>query len=139
MNLFTYGSLMIPSVFLMITGKDLMPEKAYLQDYARYCLKNVTYPAIIHSTGQSTEGILYREIDDISIERLDAFEGKLYSRVPVFVFKTDGTSLSAMTYVLRHFFYDRLTDHSWSLTEFKEKHLEDFLENFEGFTRKDDI
>ena len=58
-NIFTYGSLMVPSIFLAVTGKEYAFEPAYLSGNARYCLKRESYPGIVLSPKSRVEGVVY--------------------------------------------------------------------------------
>ena len=135
MNLFAYGTLMIPEIFSEVTARSYEPENAVLNDYARFRLEEEPFPAIVKAKGKSTEGVIYRLIDLTAFRRLDAFEGELYARTPVLVRTETGVDL-AMTYVLKDQYRHRLTDLPWSLETFRKTEKERFLKNYEGFARK---
>jgi len=83
MNIFTYGTLMIPDVMYAVTTRKFRFKNAILRGYARFTVKGESYPGIIPVTGAVTEGIVYFDVDALSLDRLDAFEGDLYQRTPV--------------------------------------------------------
>lgn len=58
MNIFSYGTLMIPSVMHAVTGRHFRSQKAILRDYARFTVKGELYPGIISITDAITEGIV---------------------------------------------------------------------------------
>ena len=135
MNLFAYGTLMIPEIFSEVTARNCQPENAVLNDYARFRLEGEPFPAIVKAKGRSTEGVIYRLIDFTAFRRLDAFEGERYARTPVLVRTGTGVDL-AMTYVLKDIYRHLLTDLPWSLEAFRENEKERFLKNHAGFARK---
>ena len=46
MNLFTYGTLMIPEIISSLLGRNLTGVGALLKDYRRALILNQTYPGI---------------------------------------------------------------------------------------------
>lgn len=76
-RLFAYGTLMLPEVMRAVCGAPFPTTKAVLVDYGRHLVKDEVFPAIIKNRGALTHGLLYRDIDRRSLERLDAFEGDL--------------------------------------------------------------
>lgn len=135
MNLFAYGTLIIPEIFSEVTARNYEPESAVLKDYARFRLEGESFPAIVKAKGRSTEGVIYRMIDPTAFRRLDAFEGELYVRTPVLVKTGAGVDL-AVTYVLKDIYRHRLTNLPWSPEAFRENEKDRFLKSYEGFARK---
>ena len=135
MNLFAYGTLMIPEIFSEVTARNYEPEIAELKDYARFRLEGESFPAIVKAKGRSTEGVIYRKIDPTAFRRLDAFEGELYARTPVLARTGAGVDL-AVAYVLKDIYRHLLTDLPWSPEAFRENEKDRFLKNYEGFARK---
>jgi gamma-glutamylcyclotransferase (GGCT)/AIG2-like uncharacterized protein YtfP len=134
MNLFTYGSLMIPSVMHAVTGRDFPHREATLRDFARFKVKGQSYPAIIYQRGTETGGIIYLDIDAPSLERLDEFEGDLYDRISVEVEAKGGGTLAAETYAIKSRRRHLLSSEPWDLEKFKQNHLQAFLANYKGFS-----
>jgi len=133
MHVFTYGTLMIPSVMNAVTGGDFRSEKASLRGYARYLVRGEVYPGIVPSPGACTDGVVYLGVDEASVERLDIFEGQFYERFQVSLETEDGESLEADTYVVRPENRGLLTSAPWELEEFRAEGLERFLNNYFGF------
>ena len=134
MHLFTYGSLMLPSVMHAVTGRRFAAESAVLHGYARYCVKNATYPGLVEQAGARTDGMVYRDVDADALSRLDAFEGSTYQRLPVTVKLEDTTRLPANTYVVRPTHQACLSDEPWHLDTFRQHHLDAFLASYQGFS-----
>jgi len=100
MNVFTYGSLMIPSVMVAVTAKHFQMLKACLNEYARFKVKAESYPGIVFKRDAATDGIVHCDVDDLSLKLLDDFEGELYKRVSVRVEANQSGPLIAETYII---------------------------------------
>lgn len=134
-NIFVYGTLMIPSVMYAITARHFRSQKAILKGYARFTIKGESFPGIIPVTDKSTEGILYFNVDEPSLERLDIFEGDLYQRTPIQAETQGGKILNAETYVIKPEHRDYLSLQKWDVEEFVQNSLEAFLNTYQGFTK----
>jgi gamma-glutamylcyclotransferase (GGCT)/AIG2-like uncharacterized protein YtfP len=130
MNLFVYGTLMIPSVMYAVTVRKFRFVEAILTGYARYMVKGEYYPGIIPETDAVTKGILCFDVDVLSLERLDAFEGDLYQRTPILAETKKGESFSAETYAVKPEFRGCLSSRKWDVKEFSQNYLEAFLKTY---------
>ena len=74
---------MIPEVMYAVTTREFRFKNAILRGYARFTVKGESYPGIIPVTDAVTEGIIYFDVDESSLARLDAFEGDLYQRTAI--------------------------------------------------------
>lgn len=112
-DLFVYGSLLFEEVFQAVTGVSPPHTPAVLEGFARYRVRDATYPAIVPEAGARTEGAVYEELDAEAMRALDRFEGDMYTREHVEVRRADGTTATVETYVfvasLRHL----LTPEPW--------------------------
>lgn len=137
MNIFAYGSLMIPTIFKAVTGRSLASYEALLNNYARYCLKHDTYPGIVPSIGITTDGVIYFDVDADAIDKLDAFEGSYYLRTPVTAtLKAPANGLytvDATAYVVKPEFRYILSDRPWHFEEFKNRFQASFEKKYVGF------
>jgi len=136
MNIFTYGTLMIPDVMCTVTTREFRFKNAILRSHARFTVKGESYPGIIPATDAVTEGIIYFDVDELSLERLDAFEGDLYQRTPILAEMEGGEIFNAEAYIIKPKFRNHLSSSEWNMKEFAQKHLEAFLETFSGFKKK---
>jgi gamma-glutamylcyclotransferase (GGCT)/AIG2-like uncharacterized protein YtfP len=134
MNVFSYGSLMIPSVMIAVTGKRFRTLRARLKDYARFKVKEESYPGIAHRPGASTDGIVHCDVDELSLKLLDKFEGEIYVRISVRVEADQKGPLIAETYTLSPHHLHLLSSKPWDFEEFKKKHVQEFLKSFKGFS-----
>ena len=65
---------------------------------------------------------------------LDDFEGELYERVSVKVETEKSGELAAATYVIKREQQNLLSNDLWDPQEFEKRHLQDFIENYKGFS-----
>ena len=75
---------------------------AWLDGYRRYALANEPYPGMVQEAGGRVDGLLYCDVSEDDLARLDAFEGDQYLRlsVPLSMAAESGTLLlQADTYV----------------------------------------
>ena len=131
MNLFVYGSLMFPEVVKAVIGKQLLMKDAVLKGYKRYKVENGEYPAIVKDEDSSVTGKLI-EIDKNGLKVLDSFEGEEYKRETVLV-EVDGKKQKAEAYIWKS---NQKLSKTWSLEEFKEKHIKKFIESIPRRLRK---
>ncbi len=124
--LFAYGTLMVPSVMLEVTGRTLSGEPARLQAHARYRMRGAVYPGIVEEAGAVTDGLLFRDLDAITWQRLDEFEDRIYDRVIVScALPASGRIESAYVYRVRQ--RGVLSAEPWSLDTFVAQHLDEYL------------
>lgn len=137
MNIFTYGSLMVQSIFIAVTGRQVNSQRATLSGYARYCVKQELYPGIIEASGSMTDGMVYFDVDDFSLEKLDAFEGDYYVRTPVRVSLDNHEVIRAETYVVKPDYRHVLSAREWDFKEFKHKFKDEFIRKYVSFSAID--
>jgi len=135
MNIFAYGTLMIPSVMHAVTGRHFRSQKAILRNYARFTVKGESYPGIIPITDAITEGIVYFDVDELSLEQLDTFEGDLYERTRIRVETEAKEMQNAETYVTKSKYLGYLSLKGWDVKAFIKKDLEMFLMTYSGFPK----
>jgi gamma-glutamylcyclotransferase (GGCT)/AIG2-like uncharacterized protein YtfP len=133
MNIFAYGTLMLPSVMYAVTAREFQCKDAIIRGYARFTVKGELYPGIIPKTDAITEGIVYLDVDELSIERLDAFEGDLYRRTPIQAESEKEELFNAEAYVVIPKYRGCLSSKQWNVKNFVQKHLKAFLETYQGF------
>ena len=112
-NVFTYGSLMCADIMATVSGVNPLSESALLGNYRRYAVLGEDYPALIAEAGAQTQGLLYRNISDEALRRLDVFEGDYYQRCELDVALLDGRQVTAQTYVFRADYRHLLTRQSF--------------------------
>lgn len=133
MNIFTYGSLMFPAVMKAVTGREFPSKKARVQNYVRFKVKGESYPGLTPLESVLTEGVLYMDVDALSVRRIDDFEGELYERREIAMEALDGESLTANTYVVKAQYRDRLSSEEWDPKHFEKADLLEFMNTYRGF------
>lgn len=126
---------MISDVMYAVTTCEFRFIDAILRGYARFTVKGESYPGIIPVTDAVTEGIIYFNVDESSLARLDIFEGDLYQRTPIQAETERGKILNAETYVIKPEHRDYLSLQKWDVEEFVQNSLEAFLTTYQGFTQ----
>lgn len=118
---------MVPAIMESVSGRRYASASGWLYDHVRYRLRGKSYPGLVRSAGNVTKGLLYTGLDDIALERVDAFEGEIYKRTTVSVRLSDRSILTAEAYVLRPGFGELLTDEPWDFEDFKTRHMDRFM------------
>jgi gamma-glutamylcyclotransferase (GGCT)/AIG2-like uncharacterized protein YtfP len=134
MNLFTYGSLMSPLVWLRVVQATYRSETALLSGYIRKAVKGATYPVVYPRTDSDTvEGLVYYDISADDMKRLDRFEGDYYQRRSESVRLSDGRLIDAEVYILKEAFRSIASDRDWDQKQFEREGLSSFLSSYLGF------
>ena len=134
MNLFTYGSLMFPEVWERVTGLCGAGQPALLADHAARRIRGQTYPALVKTAGESTEGVLYADVSPEAVARLDAFEGHFYERIMVAVSVGHGAATRAWVYRAALPDDPDILAERWDPERFQREHLGRFLQDDPGFS-----
>jgi gamma-glutamylcyclotransferase (GGCT)/AIG2-like uncharacterized protein YtfP len=132
-NLFTYGSLMCRDIFCKVAGCQAEFTQATLNNFFRSKIRSREYPGIVPRPETSVPGVLYYNLSNQALQRLDVFEGELYLREDVQVMTKNRGLVSAMTYVINPQHRDILTDKAWSYKEFLAVGKAKFEETYFGF------
>ena len=134
-HLFTYGSLMCPEIMERVAGLRAPSRSATLANFLRSRLSGFDYPGIFpHPQGQ-VRGILYFDLPQAALARLDAFEGDQYLRQEVAVTLDDGQRLPATTYVLVADCHALVTGEEWDFASFLASAKDHFLATYDGFDK----
>ena len=131
-HLFTYGSLMFEPVWHKLVTSNYLSQRATLNGYARRCVKGDEYP-VIFPADEGVEGVVYYDINEDDMIRLDAFEGEYYERTEVELL-VNNVPFKACVYVLKEHYYDIIDPKPWSETLFANEGIKRFLANYKGFT-----
>jgi gamma-glutamylcyclotransferase (GGCT)/AIG2-like uncharacterized protein YtfP len=124
-NIFVYGTLQSPRLIQKLTGRTFKSTPGILQGYKRYCILNADYPAIIEKEGHQTEGKIFENVDDQSMEILSFYEGEDYIQKGVNVF-SNGNLIKAIAFVWVGDF-NILDDRNWDLYEFEKYTLQEYI------------
>jgi gamma-glutamylcyclotransferase (GGCT)/AIG2-like uncharacterized protein YtfP len=137
MHLFTYGTLMFPEVWQAVVGRPFATIAGKVSGYALYRVRDAAFPGMIATTTAApVAGIVYLEVDDEAVARLDRFEDDFYQRYTVPVVCDDGRLREADTYVVPETRRAELTDEPWTYQAFAESgDLAHFIARYKGFLR----
>lgn len=132
MDLFVYGTLMIPRVMQGVCGFRTPGHAACLEGYCRRVITGEVYPGIFPCPDESVTGLVYRGLSPPQLRRLDRFEGEIYERRRVVVSVAD-SELAAYTYVVPPAWRHLLGELPWELDAFEQHGLARFLAQYPGF------
>ncbi len=127
-HLFVYGTLLVPQVLRQVCGKVSSAESAILHDFARFGIRGKPYPGIVPMDGACVTGMLYWNLRPAAWQRLDAYEDYFYQRQCLQVECATGEYRLAWSYVIPAQKRHKLTAHEWSLGQFRQRHLQGFLQ-----------
>ena len=84
-NLFAYGTLLVPDIWDLVVGESFRSEPAVLPEFEVFRVIGGDFPGITKSERADAKvpGRVYFDLDEITIARLDAYEGTFYERLKV--------------------------------------------------------
>ena len=137
MHVFAYGTLMFPEIWQSVAGRPFEALRGTVEGFAIYCVRDQVFPGILAATPiDVVHGVIYLDVGDDAIRRLDQFEDDFYQRQAVTVLCDDGPPREAQAYVVPHERRDVLTTELWSADQFIARgDLERFVQRFPGFRR----
>jgi gamma-glutamylcyclotransferase (GGCT)/AIG2-like uncharacterized protein YtfP len=137
MHVFTYGSLMFPEVWRSVVGRDFATIAGTAAGYSIFRVRDVAFPGITPAgKGSSVAGLIYLDVDNESIARLDRFEDTFYDRLSIEIDCVDGERRLAGAYVVSAKNRHVLTAEPWTAEWFESSGgLADFIARFQGFSR----
>ena len=121
---------MFPQVWSRVMNRAHAHQRALVRGYSRRQLPGEVYPAMIAvDQGSMVEGVLYANLTDEEIARLDRFEneGVDYERVTVRA-ETAGGVVEAFTYIYMH--PARVSLEPWDPAAFETGGLQRFLDTY---------
>lgn len=134
LDLFVYGTLMVPAVIRGVCGYRQPGQSATLAGYRCRLVEGEVYPAIMRWPGERVSGLLYRGLSGEQTALLDRFEGEMYERKTVSL-SIDERHVLGEAYVLREHFAHSLSDREWTLQGFIADGIQRFTSEYQGFDR----
>lgn len=131
--LFVYGTLQDSRVIRAITGREFNAVATTLSGYRRTRVKDVDYPGITADVSTEVSGLLLTDVDAISLEKLDTFEGEYYERLSVVVVDAYGNRHTCSVYVFKPQWLHLLTEEPWSFEEFQRTGYQRFRDTYPNF------
>ena len=137
MHVFTYGTLMFPEVWRAVVGREFETVQGVAAGFAIYRVREAVFPGIIAAGDAATvPGVVYLDVDEASLARLDVFEDDFYERQALWIACDDGKRRQANGYVVPSHNRAVLTDEPWNRDQFvADGGLEHFIHRFAGFAR----
>ena len=128
-TLFAYGTLVVPALFMKVSGEVRPQIPARLPGYRRGRIQRQPFPGIVPAADAITEGVVYQAVSAAQMARIDAFEDDYYERTAVEVETLcDGLVFEAETYVVAPRYRRLVTGQEWDVREFIDRHLQSYLD-----------
>jgi len=128
MNLFVYGTLMVPKIWNAVTGyHDPATIPGTLAGHRIQRVTGGDFPAIVLdlSSTKPVSGLIIKNVSPAALERLDQYEDDFYERISVSIQTEAGNSVNAQVYRMpNQLAEDILSDEPWSLEWFESEALE---------------
>jgi gamma-glutamylcyclotransferase (GGCT)/AIG2-like uncharacterized protein YtfP len=137
MHVFTYGTLMFPEVWRAVVGREFATVEGAAAGFAIFRVQDAVFPGIIAATDvDAVGGVVYLDVDEASLARLDVFEDNFYERQALWIACNDGQRRQANAYVVPDLNQSVLTDEPWDRDQFVASGgLVHFIRRFAGFAR----
>jgi gamma-glutamylcyclotransferase (GGCT)/AIG2-like uncharacterized protein YtfP len=137
MLVFTYGTLMFPEVWRAVVGRDFESVGGTAAGYAIFRVQDAVFPGIVEASNTDrVRGVVYLNVDQQSVARLDLFEDDFYVRQSLWIDCEDGERRAADAYVVPAENKNVLTSEPWHRDAFVASGgLEHFIQRFQGFVR----
>lgn len=128
MNLFTYGTLIFADIWQCVVGHAAESTPAELSGYRVLRVVDDLFPVMIPgTTDDRASGVIYFDLTDQDLQRLDDYEAYLYERKEVHPVTEDGSSVACQTYLLREQYRCAATDEAWTTNWFVKHAKADYL------------
>jgi gamma-glutamylcyclotransferase (GGCT)/AIG2-like uncharacterized protein YtfP len=129
-NVFTYGTLMFKPVWIKVTGIFYKSQKARIYGFSRKSVTGQQYPVLVPAgKDQTVKGVLYLDVSEPVLKKLDSFEGSAYLRQKVEVEINNKRKVTAHTYVLKKEYYSVIDESEWDPQFFKKMYMMTFPGN----------
>lgn len=128
---------MFPEVWRAVTGREEPGVAAKIAGHAVFRVRDGVYPGMIWTGGASSvSGLVYLDVDEAAVNRLDQFEGAAYERRIVSVTTAEGATYKCCAYVTPTHKQHLLTREPWTPERFAANgDLARFMKRFQGFAR----
>lgn len=120
-------------VWNKIVHKSYKKIPFLLFNYSARRLKNRDYPGLIEHHGAETEGIIYINVSEKDMERLNNFEGDEYQRIILKCQKH--VKIKNIETYLYTGSKANILDENWSFDDFKHNSFNSFKNQFKGWKR----
>jgi len=106
-----------------LTGKSFMTKFGQLHGYAQFMIKEEGQSAMILFPDRMVDGVVYLDMDEVSLAKIDAFQGKRFVREEVSIEGEGGEWLEASAYCLKLSRKSLLRGEEWDEDVYRAKYL----------------
>lgn len=129
MNLFAYGTLMFPAIWRVIVGREAAGERACVKGYVVFRAPGDVFPVMVRGgPNDAATGLVFRDLDDSTIQALDDYEAVIYDRVEVVATVATGESIACQCYLLGRDYEKPASPEPWDAAAFERDELPGYLE-----------
>ena len=132
MNVFVYGTLLVPKIWETVTAtQGLVSHPADLGGYSIRRVRDAVYPGIVASPDLASvvPGRVFLDVPETALKRLDAYEDDFYLREEVLPVVPGLGPVAAQAYLVPSSEAERiLSDEPWTLEWFEANGLDGFWE-----------
>ncbi|NNE93055.1 MAG: gamma-glutamylcyclotransferase [Verrucomicrobiales bacterium] len=137
MNLFAYGTLLVPEIWELVTGCSVPELEAEIRGFEIRRVKGGDFPVIFESENPDAvvPGRVFRDLNQKTIARLDTYEDTFYERIDVRAdLKAGGGEIECQTYAVPVSEAMRISaGETWTLEWFKNHAFEAYLSRLQGW------
>ena len=124
MDIFVYGTLLIPEIYQKVTGLYPNYITAQVAGYRRVSLVNRVYPGIIKADGEWVNGALIKNVSESELNSIIEYEGEEYQCITIDVTAQEKTE-KAYIFILPEKHHHLAENKDWNLSRFKENYKKD--------------
>jgi Gamma-glutamyl cyclotransferase, AIG2-like len=127
---------MFQEVWERVVGAPHRHERASLFGFVARRVRGEIFPSLAASdVADCTRGLVYFDLDDDTLLRLDDFETDFYRRISVTAMLESGRAVAAQTYIVAEGHQSALDDAHWDAERFQREHLAEFLQSYRGWAK----
>lgn len=109
-------------------GRQFATLDATLHGFAVYRVADGLYPVMVEAEASDlVDGVVYLNLDEKSLAKLDEYESGLYERWEVEALARDGERLACQAYVLPATRRESASDEAWDREWFQREALGEYL------------
>lgn len=137
MNLFVYGTLIHPDIYHLVTGTRKAGEQATAEGFEVLGVQGQSFPGMIEKPGFIASGILYRNLTEDELDRLDYYEDDFYVRkaIEITIQSQPGKNELAWAYLVPESNHHVLSREQWDYSDFCKNHLNDFMNGLHRYLK----
>ncbi len=136
MHVFAYGTLMATQVWDRVVAGSYENMTGRAEGFRRLCVIGEEYPGLVEVGKGSFQGVVYLDVGEDDLQRLDYFEGEEYKRVSIPVVLENGDTITCQTYLFKDKYRHKLTDREWLYDCFLKKGMKSFLSAYSGWEER---